>query len=75
MNTHPVTVDELVEVMENERVLDLTEEDLQEVIHNTGIGSIARHCVPERHRRDGFMKALKKLRGSVNVTYAEVGHI
>lgn len=68
------SVDELVAVMEREKVLELSEDDLQTVMGHGGNDIIARVCVPAKYpKRDEFIKVLKRLWGSDSITYTEIG--
>lgn len=69
------TVDDLVAVVEKEKVLELSKDDLQTVLETASNGLIPRLCVPARYPKcDGFTKVLQRLWGSDCISYTELGH-
>lgn len=69
-----VHVEELIAIIERERVLELSEDDANEITANYGLGVIVRLSIPARYpKRDGFMKVLRWLWGSDGTSYAEIG--
>lgn len=68
-------MDELVAVMEKKTILALTDDDddLHDMMENSGNGLIARLYVPSKYpKRECYMKVLKRLWGGC-ISYTELG--
>lgn len=69
------TVENLVAIMEKDKVLELSKEESHTVRGTAGTNLIARVCVPEKYpRREGFIKLLKRLWGMKTFYFAKLAY-